>query len=699
MIEYDLSEQAEIPPGGESSVRVIGIGGAGANVLDRMALEGSDDADLLTLNTDVRALSSSVSSNKIQLGQTLLKGMGAGGDPELGKQGALEAVDEIRNALRGYKMAFVCVGLGGGTGSGAAPEVCRVAKEEGVFLVVFATLPFPFEGKRRMDQALEALDRVGRYANAVVSFDNDRMGELIVPKEGVQQAFAAADKIISQAIKATMKIVSNPGIIRIGMDEILSALNTDDSRCLFGFGVAKGDNRAQEALEQALKSPLLDKGKMLDDAKNVLVHVGGGDSMTLFEIQLVMEELSKHIDDKKTQILFGTGTDKQLGDGLTVTIISSLSGAGTSQGQAPSESPSTSQDVESPAPRLGSPLTAPMTPPPAPLPEPENNEPVAAAEEETPAAEESQDNQPEPEPGPEAAAQDSEITTEEAVEDASAEEEEADEEIDSGEVSSEDDDSEVEASEEIEDIDDEESAPPAPSLAEDPPVEAEVDGASDEAEAESEPAEAKQKKPIDLMPVRKTAIVPPRPSRRPVVDSPSSKRPVLNVGGEPDSEPEVAADEIEEGVDSIGKMLRQGLAGSGLIVEEDEAVSEVGDAGEKPGNETEDEEPAAASELPDDGEVVVAQTEDAQKISLSRLAPGAVSPMSVDAGEEAKSTLPVEGMGGDPTLSEIDDEVTAQSQQMLQLEPLSKGRFAKTEPTIVDGEDIDVPTFLRKRRK
>ena len=151
MIEYDLSEQAEIPPGGDSSVRVIGIGGAGANVLDRMALEGSDDADLLTLNTDVRALSSSVSSNKIQLGQTLLKGMGAGGDPELGKQGALEAVDEIRNALRGYKMAFVCVGLGGGTGSGAAPEVCRVAKEEGVFLVVFATLPFSFEGKRRMD--------------------------------------------------------------------------------------------------------------------------------------------------------------------------------------------------------------------------------------------------------------------------------------------------------------------------------------------------------------------------------------------------------------------------------------------------------------------------------------------------------------------------------------------------------------------
>ena len=698
MIEYDLSEQAEIPPGGDSTVRVIGIGGAGANVLDRMALEGSDDADLLTLNTDVRALSSSVSSNKIQLGQTLLKGMGAGGDPELGKQGALEAVDEIRNALRGYKMAFVCVGLGGGTGSGAAPEVCRVAKEEGVFLVVFATLPFSFEGKRRMDQALEALDRVGRYANAVVTFDNDRMGELIVPKEGVQQAFAAADKIISQAIRATMKIVSHPGIIRIGMDEILSALNTDNSRCLFGFGAAKGDNRAQEALEQALKSPLLDTGKMLADAKNVLVHVGGGDSMTLFEIELVMQELSKHIDDSKTQILFGTGTDKKLGGGLTVTIISSLSGIGGQRREAPATSPELSQEPDTPAPRLGSPLTAPMSPPPAPLPEPEKNEPVANVEE-IPSAEDLQEEKIEP-------GTTEETSSPEASSDERSEEEASssvEEEPIAAEIVGEDPEQEPGMEGSVEEaVDVEVEEPTAEEESSSPGEEEEIVSESSPEEPEPEVSERKEKKVIDLQPVRKTAVVPPKPKRKLAVETPVKKRSFLNLGrSAPEEEPAEVSSEAdqevveEEGVDSIGKMLAQGVAGSGIAEEaestpdspeEKEPVEATGDA----------PEPTTGPVEAEEGEVVVAQTEDSQKISLSRLMPGAVPPVSAD-----ESIEPVISVGDDPldpTLSEI-DEAAAQHQQMLQLEPLSKGRFAKSEPTIVDGEDMDVPTFLRKRRK
>lgn len=336
MIEYNQTEQDEFPDASEFGVKVIGIGGAGANVLDRMALEGSDDAELLTLNTDIRALSTSVSGHKIQLGATLLKGMGTGGDPTLGKQAAIEAVDEIRKAVRSSKMVFVCVGLGGGTGSGAAPEVCRIAREEGVFLVVFATMPFQFEGERRMEQARTALSAISRYANAVITFDNDRMGELIVPKDGVAAAFAAADKIISQSIRATMNVVFRPGIIRIGMDDLLSALDADDSRCLFGYGVAKGDNRSHEALEQALKCPLLDRGKLLNEARSVLVQVAGGDTMTLYEVQLVMEEISKHVG-KGTQILFGTGTDKRLGNSLTVTIISSIAGPAAAQTRAKQE--------------------------------------------------------------------------------------------------------------------------------------------------------------------------------------------------------------------------------------------------------------------------------------------------------------------------------------------------------------------------
>ncbi len=345
MIEYNQTEQDEFTDASEFGVKVIGIGGAGANVLDRMALEGSDDAELLTLNTDIRALSTSVSGHKIQLGATLLKGMGTGGDPTLGKQAAIEAVDEIRKAVRSSKMVFICVGLGGGTGSGAAPEVCRIAREEGVFLVVFATMPFKFEGERRMDQARTALGAISRYANAVITFDNDRMGELIVPKDGVAAAFAAADKIISQSIRATMNVVFRPGIIRIGMDDLLSALDADDSRCLFGYGVAKGDNRSHEALEQALKCPLLDRGKLLNEARSVLVQVAGGDTMTLYEVQLVMEEISKHVG-KGTQILFGTGTDKRLGNSLTVTIVSSIAGPGAAAERA------TQEEDSAPAPAI-----------------------------------------------------------------------------------------------------------------------------------------------------------------------------------------------------------------------------------------------------------------------------------------------------------------------------------------------------------
>jgi cell division protein FtsZ len=326
MIEYRESDQIPGFEGGADAstyVKVIGLGGAGANVLDRMALEGCDDADLLTLSTDVRALSTSVSGNKIQLGAALLKGIGTGGDPSLGKQAALEAVDEIRDAVRGRGIVFLCVGLGGGTGSGAAPEVARIIREEGAFLFVFATMPFSFEGQRRVEQAKEALRAVGRYANAVITFENDRMGELIVPRDGVAAAFAAADKVISQSVRAIMNVVFRPGIIRIGLDDLLTALHSKHSVCLFGYGVAKGDNRCHEAVEHALKCPLLDRGKLLNESKAVLVQVAGGETMTLFEVQLVMEEVAKYVGNQ-TQILFGTGTDKRLGNSLSVTIISAI---------------------------------------------------------------------------------------------------------------------------------------------------------------------------------------------------------------------------------------------------------------------------------------------------------------------------------------------------------------------------------------
>ncbi len=322
MIEYKTSTQKDLANGSEFSVRVFGIGGAGANSLDRIALEGMEEADLLSMNTDVRALSTSVSSKKVQLGRELTKGLGAGGDPELGREAAMEAADEIREAVKGQSMIFICVGLGGGTGSGAAPVVARIAEQEGAFVVVFATFPFSFEGRRRLEQAQTALEQLGTSANATIIFENDRMGELILAKEGIQKAFAAADKIISQSVRAVTQLVTKTGLIHIGLDDLISALRNTDSRCLFGYGRAKGDNRAQAAIRDALKSPLLDRGQ-LAQASNVLVHICGGETLTLFEVELLMKELGKTLRDD-AQIFFGTSTDTTMGDDIGITLITSL---------------------------------------------------------------------------------------------------------------------------------------------------------------------------------------------------------------------------------------------------------------------------------------------------------------------------------------------------------------------------------------
>lgn len=587
MIEYHQAEQGEFSDTSEFGVKVIGIGGAGANVLDRMALEGSDDAELLTLNTDIRALSTSVSSQKIQLGSTLLKGMGTGGDPTLGKQAAIEAVDEIRKAVRSSKMVFVCVGLGGGTGSGAAPEVCRIAREEGVFLVVFATMPFTFEGERRMGQARSALEQIARYANAVISFDNDRMGELIVPKDGVAQAFAAADKIISQSIRATMNVVFRPGIIRIGMDDLLSALDSDDSRCLFGYGVAKGDNRSHEALEQALKCPLLDRGKLLNEARSVLVQVAGGDTMTLFEVQLVMEEVAKHVG-KGTQILFGTGTDKRLGNSLTVTIISSIAGPAASslrasQAEEAPAAPSISLGMSSPAiPEMTQPIRPVLAAAP----------PVAPAPVAIPPFEE-----PEPEP----AIEESPVFESDPVDDSSV----------------------FEPLEDYEEVyAEEETAVPAYAPDPVPPLHrAPVFQADPEEDPEL------------VNPIARAMAAPPE-------HLPASPPPF------PAQAPGAEVGRIEALTESSQKITLTRVVGSGNT------------------GRIKTRDPLAP---PLDGPVLPPAKPPV--IPHEELAPAAMS-------EEAR-----------------------QQQELLQLDPVAgRGRFAKTDPTIVDGEDLDVPTFLRKKR-
>ena len=320
MIEFPRDAQNTIP---SSSVKIVGLGGAGTNMLDRVVLDGMDGAEMLAINTDIRTLSGSVARDRIQLGRNLTKGLGSGGDPELGQQAVMEAESEVRSALKGRKIVFLCVGLGGGTGSGAAPIICRIAREEGAFVVVFATMPFGFEGRRRREQADTALNELAVLSNALVTFDNNRMGDLVLAKQGIHEAFAAADRMISESIKAVIRLVIRPGLINVGLDDLMTALRTTRSRCLFGSGISSGKDRAQKALRNALNSPLLDQCALLKDAETVLVHLCGGEDLTLYEIELLMQSLSKYVPDK-AHVLFGAAVDPSMGDHLSITMVSSL---------------------------------------------------------------------------------------------------------------------------------------------------------------------------------------------------------------------------------------------------------------------------------------------------------------------------------------------------------------------------------------
>ena len=334
MVEYDRHSLNEQAAPAALKTCIVGVGGAGGNVLDRITLDRSVEATLVAMHTDVRVLNHSMAPVKIQLGVELMRGAGAGGDPELGRETALCSREQIRQAIDGHDIVFICVGLGGGTGSGAAPVVAEIAKSTGALVLVTATMPFSFEGQRRLKQAEESLEQLQKSSDALILFENNRMGELILPKDGIQKAFIQADQLIAQSLRAVSTIVSMPGLVKLGLDDLTKALSASSGRCLFGFGEARGQNRGSEALKRALKSPLIDQGRLLHQTKTLLVHIAGGESLTLLEVSDIMNQLGKDVPDQ-THILFGVAVDVKLGDSLAVTLISSLDVAPPSPVAAP----------------------------------------------------------------------------------------------------------------------------------------------------------------------------------------------------------------------------------------------------------------------------------------------------------------------------------------------------------------------------
>jgi cell division protein FtsZ len=330
----EIQRQTSNHMGMELRIKVVGLGGAGQNALDRIQLDGLEGAELIAMNTDAQALAGSVAPIKVQIGRTTTRGLGAGGDPEIGYAAAEDGADEIKSALDGGGLVVLCAGLGGGTGSGAAPLIANFARQQHALVIAFVTLPFTFEGRRRMAQAEEALASLSQQADLVVCFENDKMGDSVSPRAGIHEAFAAADQTISQSIRAIAAMLQRRGLIRVGFDELAAALRGAQPRAIFGYGEADGDNRAHGALERALRSPLMDRGRLLADAENVLVHVAGGPSTTLGEVTLLMEELNRHIHDT-TRLLFSTSIDPKLGGRLGVTLLSSLSPQASQVAAAP----------------------------------------------------------------------------------------------------------------------------------------------------------------------------------------------------------------------------------------------------------------------------------------------------------------------------------------------------------------------------
>jgi len=740
MIEYNPENQEQVPKVGRSSICVVGVGGAGANVLDRIALENTVDAELLSMNTDIRALTNAVSSKKLQLGAEITRGLGAGGDPDLGRESARHEEAVIREALKGRTMVFICTGLGGGTGSGAAPYIARIAQDMGAFVVSFATMPFTFEGKRRVDQANAALAELEDASSALITFENDRMGQLALSKNGIQEAFATADRVISQSVRAVTMLVTQPGIIRIGMDDLMTALKNTESRCLFGYGSAKGRNRAQEALKEAMKSPLLDRGKMLDHAASVLVHIAGGDSMTLYEVELLMKALGKHVSDD-AHILFGVATDEKLGESLTVTVITSVAGpkgsdpTGTDsptkamEAEQGDEAPKTTSGVAATTALASSALTAgsvAASPPsetiraevksePAEAPkksqQPETFTQAPATEEVTLAEIEEKKTTAPRVLNEKAAEPDIEPKAETKVE----VEEEVEVEVAKTEVKQEVEsltpEEPVEAkpepivkSPEVETPKIEEDTRPisekpvsvdvvAPSLkhesaAETPTTKVEVVAAVDQAddteapvsqkvevkvevgveveepkEVEAEVAEPVEvPKPsvlgINLLP-KVFSMTPPNLGDGDdiVVDEPSKSVPQsLEVGEDDDASDDVAEPEAEEKISVIASFIDRSKISKGI-----EAVAEpVKPTGQADGGTVSDEvsEPKSApAPLP-------------KREPVAHVAP-----------------LP----------NEVTSSKASADQTSLDLEKGKSGRFSKGEPTIIDGEDIDVPTFLRRK--
>lgn len=311
MLEFDTNVDSL------ATIKVIGVGGGGNNAVNRMIEHGLQGVEFIAVNTDAQALNLSKAEIKMQIGGKLTRGLGAGANPEVGKKAAEESKEQIEEALRGADMVFVTAGMGGGTGTGAAPVVAQIARDLGALTVGVVTRPFTFEGRKRSNQAQGGISSMKESVDTLIVIPNDRLLEIVDKSTPMLEAFREADNVLRQGVQGISDLIAVPGLINLDFADVKTIMSNKGS-ALMGIGVASGENRASEAAKKAISSPLLETS--IDGAQGVLMNITGGTNLSLFEVQEAADIVAS-ASDQEVNMIFGSVINENLKDEIVVTVI------------------------------------------------------------------------------------------------------------------------------------------------------------------------------------------------------------------------------------------------------------------------------------------------------------------------------------------------------------------------------------------
>jgi cell division protein FtsZ len=316
-VDNNTDENNNVMLDGAATIKVIGIGGAGNNAVNRMVESGIKGVEFITVNTDRQALLLSKAPSKIQIGEKITRGLGAGANPDIGAQAAEESKSEIAEALRGADMVFVTAGMGGGTGTGAAPIVAATAKEMGILTIGVVTKPFTFEGKKRLSQAERGIESLKGKVDTLVVIPNDKLLQVIDRKTSIVEAFKMADDVLRQGVQGISDLIAIPGLVNLDFADVKTImLNTGMAH--MGVGRASGENRAEDAAKQAVQSPMLETS--IEGARGVIINITGGANLGLHEVNTAAELIQRSVDPE-ANIIFGAVIDESLDEDIIITVI------------------------------------------------------------------------------------------------------------------------------------------------------------------------------------------------------------------------------------------------------------------------------------------------------------------------------------------------------------------------------------------